>query len=709
MSPARIFDETQGIPADKFLKVWPVVAILIVFIGGDLTKARSKSSGLSIILLLGLGLLLAAHPVGFFGISQVYAPTTGPTKIAFTSIPQTLTAGTCSAAVTVQSEDSLGNPSNVATATTVNLHTNSSAGHFYPDSACTTVTKSVNITASSSSASFFYLDTKAGSSTITASATGLTSATQTETINAATVSQLGFTTAAQILTQNLCSSIMTIQTQDAFGNPTTPGATVSLASNSTFGSFYTTRACATTTTSVSIPSGSSRGSFYYNYRSPQLGHPSITASSGTLNPASQVETVVPKIAINPPAIAGLSYGIGSTITFDVNVTNAPSINSFDAAIQYNPKVLEAAGIDFTSSSSYVLGQSPSVVYECIDDVSLVGGTCTPVDDVGVVHLFATVLGTTTVAPTNGPLFKVTFNVIHAGFSELHFLTAQVIGCNSAGICGQQVTSLSFDGYFTDINCGGTLCTPPFVSVTYSPTIVLTGTPVFFDATASSATNPGATIVSYNYFWSHGEGNTNTSNSTITHVFTVAAEHIVTVTENDTYGITGSVSILVNVLAVYVNIGVGSININPISGVTPGTPVNIVVTVVNHSTQNETINLHVVLDPVGSQRKDLKDAQFLNLTASTSAPPVKIVWDTTGYVAKVYQIEASVDPVPKQTDTSGLSQLSYVQLVSPQPAGRLSLTILSGIGVGVSLALLFGLGSLIRIFRRKPVDEDFTPK
>ncbi len=104
-------------------------------------------------------------------------------------------------------------------------------------------------------------------------------------------------------------------------------------------------------------------------------------------------------------------------------------------------------------------------------------------------------------------------------------------------------------------------------------------------------------------------------------------------------------------------------------------------------------------------KNLQDKQFFNMTAFTYASPLTVVWDTTNYVPRIYPVTASVDPVINQTDISGLTQMAYVQLVSPQPTSGLSLTVVSGIGVAVSLALLFGLGSLGRIFRKKPFDED----
>jgi hypothetical protein len=284
-----------------------------------------------------------------------------------------------------------------------------------------------------------------------------------------------------------------------------------------------------------------------------------TGFSGVSQVHAQTITGQTKIAVNPTAIAGLNYVIGSTITFEVNVTNAPAINSFIVSLKFNPKVLQAVGIDFTSSSSYVLGQSAAAFYECIDGVSLIGGTCTSIDDIGVVTLYATLIGENTVAPTNGPLFNVTFTVIHTGFSEIHYLTDQVVGCNSAGICGQPLTSLSFDGYFSDITCGGTLCTPPTSLVTYSPSVVFTGETILFDASKSSATNPGATIVSYGWFWGEGEGSNSTTASSITHVFSAQGDHVFTLVVTDNYGIIAFTSLPVTVFA---PLEVFSISANP---------------------------------------------------------------------------------------------------------------------------------------------------
>ena len=85
--------------------------------------------------------------------------------------------------IAVQVENASNSPVNVSSNTTVNLSSNSTGGsspRLTPAAPTTTVT----INAGSSSTSFFYGDTKAGSPTITANSGSLTPATQVETITA---------------------------------------------------------------------------------------------------------------------------------------------------------------------------------------------------------------------------------------------------------------------------------------------------------------------------------------------------------------------------------------------------------------------------------------------------------------------------------------------------------------------------------------------
>ena len=107
-----------------------------------------------------------------------------------------LTAGVTLAAITVE----LVVPPAYAVAAgpggeTINLATTLANGKFYNGS---TPISSITIPAGSSSASFTYLDTKAGIATLTATV-GTSAQTQAETVNPAAASTLAFASSAQTL------------------------------------------------------------------------------------------------------------------------------------------------------------------------------------------------------------------------------------------------------------------------------------------------------------------------------------------------------------------------------------------------------------------------------------------------------------------------------------------------------------------------------
>ncbi len=128
----------------------------------------------------------------FSGAGQVTVAGAAPSKLAFTTAAYTggsaLTAGTTSGTMTVQRQDSAGNPAVVTAGdVTVNLSSDSTGTKSFRDNATgsTTIT-SVTIPTGSSTASFRYNDQQVGTPTLTAAASGLTSATQQETVNPVT-------------------------------------------------------------------------------------------------------------------------------------------------------------------------------------------------------------------------------------------------------------------------------------------------------------------------------------------------------------------------------------------------------------------------------------------------------------------------------------------------------------------------------------------
>ncbi len=120
---------------------------------------------------------------------------TGPaTQLKFTGgTSQSIYTGQVSSTITLTQQDASGNAINAAATLTVNLAATSNTGAFYSNSQGTgTPITTVTIGSGHSSTSFYYKDTAAGSPTITASSTGLTSATTTFTIVLNTVSDGGF-------------------------------------------------------------------------------------------------------------------------------------------------------------------------------------------------------------------------------------------------------------------------------------------------------------------------------------------------------------------------------------------------------------------------------------------------------------------------------------------------------------------------------------
>ena len=215
-----------------------------------------------------------------------------PVLVFSAGAPQVLTAGSISARITVQRQDGSGNAYSPNTAITVGLASSSGTGVFYSDAAGTQVITQITIASGADHAYIYYKDTAVGSPTLTASSTGYAPATTTFMILASGAKLVFTAGAGQTLTASTVSSVITVQLQDAGGNPISAGAggvVVSLSTNSSNGRFYLDSAGNNRITSVTIASGASSASFYYWDSS--AGHPTLTASSGSLTPATTTFTI----------------------------------------------------------------------------------------------------------------------------------------------------------------------------------------------------------------------------------------------------------------------------------------------------------------------------------------------------------------------------------------------------------------------------------
>jgi hypothetical protein len=191
--------------------------------------------------------------------------------------------------MTVQLEDTLGNP--VTTGITVNLSSTSSGAHEFSATSGGTAIASVVIAPGSSTATFFYGDQVLGTPTITASATGVTSATQAENIITEKL-KITSTAISGTATNSPTLGPITVQLQDGSGNPVNAGPgglTVNLTSSSAGINEFSATSGGSTVTSVVIPPGSSTATFYYGDEA--AGTPTITASATGVTPATQTETI----------------------------------------------------------------------------------------------------------------------------------------------------------------------------------------------------------------------------------------------------------------------------------------------------------------------------------------------------------------------------------------------------------------------------------
>jgi hypothetical protein len=213
-----------------------------------------------------------------------------PTRLGFVTTAQTVTAGQCSRAATVETQTAAGSTAAVGSAVTVTLGAATGSGvTFYQDATCSSATSTTTVAAGASRATFYFRGTTAQGVTVTASAPGFTSAQQGQTVLAAAPASLVFTTSAQTLAVGECSSKVELESRDAYANPTSFSVQTNLTPSGTDLFFYSDATCNTAITNAPFAAGASRTSFYF--RSRPSGTVRLTASVPGLNPVSQDQDI----------------------------------------------------------------------------------------------------------------------------------------------------------------------------------------------------------------------------------------------------------------------------------------------------------------------------------------------------------------------------------------------------------------------------------
>ena len=322
------------------------------------------------------------------GLSSATATTqvVGPkAKLAFTAPPPAATSAGTTFSVTVGEEDAFGNVETTDSAT--NLALGASGGGFSCTSNPTHVTNGVATYTGCS-----YLVASTSPFTLTASSTGLTSATAPTTVSAGAATKLVYTTAPPSSTTAGTAFGVVVTEEDAYNNiETTDSSTVvALAASNGGGGFSCTTAPSTVTNGVASFAGCT-----YTVASPTAF--TLTASSGALASATSTTTVSPSTAkklvfTTPPpttTAAGATFSVvvaeqdtyGNTLTADSSTTLSVAATGGSFSCTTTPThvtngVATYTGCDYTvaSGSPYTLTASSGSLTPATATTAVTAGT-----------------------------------------------------------------------------------------------------------------------------------------------------------------------------------------------------------------------------------------------------------------------------------------------------------------------------------------------
>jgi hypothetical protein len=334
------------------------------------------------------------------------------TKLAITSpaLSGTASSSATLGAISVQLQDSAGNPVSAPSGgVSVTLSSSSAASRFATTSGgATSSTLSVTIASGSSTTpanSAFYGDTIAGSPVITAhhaSPPLLADGVQTESIAAGTASKLAITSTAVSEQASATATLgpITVQRQDQFSNATTlpTGAiTVALSSSAGGTAAFSLTSGGATVTSLSIASGSSSANFFYG--DTKAASPTITAQSAGLTAATQQETIT-AAAATVMAFINCSMPSGNT-----TCAGQPIAMGNNSNMTFNIQTQDPFGNPSTPTAALTISLSGDANY------TIIAGTpatiTPPANTSGQItarHNNVNATGTITAHVTSGPAF-----------------------------------------------------------------------------------------------------------------------------------------------------------------------------------------------------------------------------------------------------------------------------------------------------------------
>ncbi|HYY91556.1 MAG TPA: NosD domain-containing protein [Candidatus Dormibacteraeota bacterium] len=203
-----------------------------------------------------------------------------------------------------------------------------------------------------------------------------------------------------------------------------------------------------------------------------------------------------------PIISDTSIVPNSTITVDVNVTNAPAFNGYDLTLFFDPTILQTSFIQLT-------GLAFAHPFVGAEDVSP-----------GKIRLAVVNVGTP-FDGGSGVLVTISFKVTGRGVSPLTLAAPTMKPSVQAWSWTQLVAGFSeiqvatSDGYFSNDpgNPG------PVASFTFTPVAPIRGDTISFNATSSYDPDNSSPYAISQYRWDFGDGvQANSSTPIITHIY-----------------------------------------------------------------------------------------------------------------------------------------------------------------------------------------------
>jgi hypothetical protein len=157
------------------------------------------------------------------------------------------------------------------------------------------------------------------------------------------------------------------------------------------------------------------------------GLPTVKAATGVVCINAVGTTGCPASPAQLPLQA-----VGSSLTVAVNIAGSDGLSGASVSVLTNPAILNPISI---SSVGTVVPGSTLTLTDCVNGVPQGGAQCTTgVDGVGVASLGILSLGGTTIAPTTGHLFSITYNVVSATSATIGFQTSAT-NCSGQSVSG----------------------------------------------------------------------------------------------------------------------------------------------------------------------------------------------------------------------------------------------------------------------------------